>query len=40
LAAIDARTFDTALIVVRNSLLALALARWPEAGVIQIGQRM
>ncbi|HHY55318.1 MAG TPA: AAA family ATPase [Chloroflexi bacterium] len=36
LATIDARAFDDALLVVRSSLLAQALARWPDAKVIPI----
>ncbi|MFN3334166.1 MAG: nucleoside-triphosphatase [Caldilinea sp.] len=40
LAAIDTRAFDAALVVVRHSLIAQALVRWPDAGVRQIDQRL
>lgn len=40
LAAIDTRAFDAALVVVRHSLIAQALVRWPDADVRQIDQRL
>lgn len=39
LAAIDMRAFDAALVVVRHSLIAQVLVRWPDAGVTPIEQR-
>jgi hypothetical protein len=39
LAAVDSGAYGRAVIVVRPELLALALARWSHAGVIEIGPR-
>lgn len=39
LATIDARAFETALVVVRDNLLASALARWPDAHAFQVEGR-
>jgi nucleoside-triphosphatase THEP1 len=40
MAAIDTRIFDTALVVVRKSLLERAMLRWPNADVLKITDQM